>query len=68
MAPQFKRNDPVTYTVHKQVISARVDQLHRDGTLTLIALFVRDDHGNDLPGYLGYSHRVSPDGLTPDAA
>jgi hypothetical protein len=68
MAPQFKRNDFVTYTVRKQVISARIDRAHRDGTLTLTALFFRDDAGNDLPGYLGYRYRVSPDGLAPDAA
>lgn len=40
-------------------------QRHRDGTVTVKAMFFLDEEGKDRPGYLGYKYRVDADSLVP---
>lgn len=41
---------------------------HRDGSVSVRAMFPLDPAGADVPSYLGYQYRVDPDSLQPLAA
>lgn len=43
-------------------IRARIETVHRDGTLTVRALFHHAE-GADVPGYLGFKYRLGPETL-----
>lgn len=48
-------------------IRASVETVHRDGTLTVRALFHHAD-GADVPGYLGFTYRLGPETLRTTAS
>jgi hypothetical protein len=54
------RGETVFYKVREAPIRARVKSLHRDGMVTVTALFAVDSAGQDIPGYLGYNYRIDP--------
>jgi hypothetical protein len=43
---------------------ARVVRIHRDGTVTVKALFQVGPDGKDIPGYLGFEYRISQDDIS----
>ena len=62
----MKRLDTVFYGVGAATVRARVETLHRDGTVTVGAQFFVDAEGKDVPGYLGYRFsRVERSDLRP---
>jgi hypothetical protein len=54
-----------TYTTHggDMTFRARVVRIHRDGTVTVKALFQVGPDGKDIPGYLGFEYRISQDDI-----
>ena len=65
----MKKGDLVTYVPQwsrdrKTVIEARVRRVHRDGSVSIEATFVRKPDGSIVPGYLGLKQRVGADVLT----
>ena len=65
----MKKGDLVTYVPswsrnRSPVIEARVRRVHRDGTVSIEATFVRRPDGTTAPGYLGIKQRVSASVLT----
>lgn len=69
----MRKGDLVTYVPYwskkagsTTQIEARVRRVHRDGTVSIEATFVRKSDGTRSPGYLGIKQRVSADILTAD--
>jgi len=67
----MKKGDLVTYVprwskLDRGCIEARVRRVHRDGSVSIEATFVRHRDGSVAPGYLGIKQRVSADVLTLD--
>jgi hypothetical protein len=65
----MKKGDLVTYVPHwsrdrSTVIEARVRRVHRDGSVSIEATFVRKPDGSTAPGYLGIKQRVNADVLS----
>ncbi len=65
----MKKGDLVTYSPRWSrdrscVIEARVRRMHRDGSVSIEATFVRNPDGSTQPGWLGLKQRVSADILT----
>lgn len=58
----FKKGDQLTYNTGSADIRARVETAHRDGSVTVTALFYQDK-GKDVPGYLGFKYRLWPNDL-----
>lgn len=56
----FKKRDAVFYSTGAATIRARVETVHRDGSISVRALFYLNDHGADVPGYLGFLYRMHP--------
>lgn len=56
-AHDFRKGDCVFYSAGSDTVRARVECRHRDGSLTIGALFFVDEHGADRPPYLGYKYR-----------
>ena len=69
----MKKGDTVTYVpawarrFGKPVIEARVRRVHRDGSVSIEATFVRGDNGEVVPGYLGIRQRVAAEILSEEA-
>lgn len=59
-SPAFKKRDTVTYGPVGCAVRGYVDIVHRDGSVTVKAMFHVDANGKDLPGYLGFRYRVWP--------
>lgn len=64
----MKKGDLVTYVPQwskpdRGCIEARVRRVHRDGTVSIEATFVRRPDGTTAPGYLGIKQRVPSDAL-----
>lgn len=51
----LKTKDNVTTA--ERTVRYRVERTHRDGTVTVRAIFALDKDGNDRPGYLGDLYR-----------
>lgn len=69
MGNTMKKGDLVTYVPrwsrdNQTVIEACVRRIHRDGSISIEATFVRKQDGSVAPGYLGIKQRVSADVLT----
>jgi hypothetical protein len=62
----MKKGDTVFYSTGSAVIRARVRTRHRDGSVTVTALFYLSD-GEDVPGYLGFRYRIYAEDLFPTA-
>lgn len=65
----MRRGDHVTYVPHwsktgDPVIEAIVRRVHRDGSVSIEASFVRNPDGTTQPGWLGIKQRVAADVLT----
>jgi hypothetical protein len=63
----MKKGDIVCYPIWfapQRRIRARVLTAHRDGMVTVRALFEIKPDGSDWGGYLGYKYRVAPINLT----
>lgn len=68
----MKKGDLVTYVPRwsldrSTVIEARVRRVHRDGSVSIEATFVRGDNGEVVPGYLGIRQRVAAEILSEEA-
>jgi ribosomal protein L35AE/L33A len=64
----MKKGDEVFYTTQTgAVIRARVERVHRDGSITVRALFEQRDGKDVVPGHLGYRYRMSSDGVRASA-
>ena len=62
----LKKGDQVTYVPAWSrkagpVIEAIVRRVHRDGSVSIEASFIRNPDGTTVPGWLGIKQRVSPD-------
>lgn len=56
------KGETVFYSNDNVTVRARVKTMHRDGSVTVEALFFHCD-GKDVPGYLGYCYRVDAGAL-----
>lgn len=54
----MRKGDGVFYSTGSAVVRARVERMHRDGDMTVKALFYQDREGRDTPGYLGFNCRL----------
>ena len=68
----MKKGDLVTYVPHwskpeRGCIKARMRRVHRDGSVSIEASFVRRPDGTTAPGYLGVKQRVAAEVLTVEA-
>lgn len=65
----YAKRQTVFYTPWGEsvAIRARVETVHRDGTLTVLALFHHAE-GSDVPVYLGFKYRLGPETLRGTAA
>lgn len=64
----IKRGASVRYNAHgdpRIPISARVDRVHRDGSVTVQARHFLDDKGRPQGAFLGYRYRLDADAVTP---
>lgn len=63
----IKKGDHATYIAFYggARISAIVRCAHRDGSATIQAHFVLDDHDMPTGSFIGYKYRISQDALTP---
>jgi hypothetical protein len=59
----YKKNDKVTYNTGSAKVRGFVTTVHKDGSLTVKAMFYVGDDGKDIPGYLGFNYRVWPNDL-----
>lgn len=64
----IRKHQFVTYTVRKQVISAIVRVVHRDGTATIEARHILDDESNPSGSYLGFRYRMDISDLSEAAS
>nr|DAH84814.1 MAG TPA: hypothetical protein [Caudoviricetes sp.] len=55
----MKKGDTVFYETKAAAVRARVTTVHRDGSVSVRALFFQRD-GKDIPGYLGFICRLWP--------
>lgn len=54
---KFKKGQTVFYNTRGACYRARVERVHRDGTVSILALFQRGIE-RDLGGYLGFKYRM----------
>lgn len=57
-----KKGDTVFYKTGADTVRASVKTVHRDGSVTVMALFYHRD-GKGVPGYLGFTYRMDADDL-----
>ena len=66
---KLKKGDAIFYNASEVPgfpISGRVERVHRDGEVTVLARFNVDAEGKDIPGtWLGFTARTSVDKLFP---
>ncbi|TPM39615.1 hypothetical protein [Mesorhizobium sp. B2-3-4] len=67
-ATKLKKGDTVFYRTNGCVFRARVERLHRDGTVTIETLFSVGEDGADLHGFYGYKYRTGADRFHTTAA
>lgn len=63
----MKKGDSVLYSTGNSDVRARVETMHRDGSVTVKALFYVSD-GKDVPGYLGFKYRMDAGDLHPSTS
>ncbi|GAA5544238.1 MULTISPECIES: hypothetical protein [Hyphomicrobiales] len=56
----MQKGSGVLYNTGSADVRARIETMHRDGSVTVRALFYHRD-GKDVPGYLGFKYRLWPD-------
>lgn len=56
------KGDAVTYKVPSGTIRAIVDTMHKDGSVTVRAMFFTEG-GKDAPGHLGFKVRLEKSDL-----
>lgn len=54
---KYKKGDTVFYKTGADTVRASVKTVHRDGSVTITALFYQRD-GKDAPGCLGFTYRM----------
>lgn len=59
------KGQTVFYSTGSAIVRATVKTLHRDGSITVTALFYQRD-GKDVPGYLGFPIRMDAATVTTD--
>lgn len=57
----MRKGDNVLYNTGSSDVRARIERMHRDGSVTVRALFYQNANGEDVPGYLGFKYRMWPD-------
>lgn len=55
-----KKNDTLYYLTGKNRVRSRVKTAHRDGSVTVHAMFFLDIKGADSGPYLGFNFRIDP--------
>lgn len=55
----MKKGEALIYSTGSSEVRARVETAHRDGSITVRAMFYQNN-GKDVPGYLGFKYRLWP--------